>query len=74
MCSSDLRNFAPGAFEAIHASATALAQAGALDKATVRHFDDLCFVVVPQLDAKRTTSGIENLRGVQSGLRSTFEP
>lgn len=47
------RNFAPGAFEAIHASATALAQVGALHKATMRHFDDLCFVDVPQLDAKR---------------------
>lgn len=47
------RNFAPGAFEAIHASATALARVGAMDKATMRHFDDLCFAEVPQLDAKR---------------------
>ena len=42
-----------GAFEAIHASAVALAGIGAINKATMRQFDDLCLVAVPQLDSTR---------------------
>ena len=42
-----------GAFEAIHASAVALAGIGAINKATMRQFDDVCLVAVPQLDSTR---------------------
>jgi putative transcriptional regulator len=37
--------FKSGAFEAIHSSATALFQVGAVDKATMRHFDESCLSV-----------------------------
>ena len=36
--------FKSDAFDAIHASATALARVGAIDKATMRTFDDACLV------------------------------
>jgi len=34
--------FKSDAFEAIHASASALLKVGAIDKATMRHFDESC--------------------------------
>lgn len=36
------RKFKSGAFEAIHASASALQEIGAIDKATMREFDEAC--------------------------------
>ena len=56
------RSFKAGAFEAIHASAVALAGVGAIDKTTMRQFDDLCFAKAPQLDAKRIKRIRERLR------------
>lgn len=56
------RRFKTGAFEAIHASATALARVGAVDKATMREFDALCFAKLPQLDARRIKRIRERLR------------
>jgi putative transcriptional regulator len=38
------RKFKSDAFEAIHASATALHRVGALNKATMRQFDESCLV------------------------------
>jgi putative transcriptional regulator len=39
------RKFKSDAFEAIHSSASAMLKVGALDKATMRHFDASCLVV-----------------------------
>lgn len=48
--------FKSGAFEAIHASASALRRVGAIDKATMRSFDKSCLSVPPSFkpaDIKR---------------------
>ena len=37
------------AFEAIHSSANALFKVGAIDKATLRNFDDACLVVPDEI-------------------------
>lgn len=37
--------FKSDAFEAVHASASALQEAGAIDQATMREFDETCFPV-----------------------------
>lgn len=48
-----LRRPAKGdAFEAIRASAKALARVGALDKATMRQLDEMNIAAVPKLDAR----------------------
>jgi putative transcriptional regulator len=39
------RKFKSDAFEAIHSSASALRRVGAIDKATMRDFDDACLDV-----------------------------
>lgn len=39
--------FKSDAFEAIHASASALRKVGAIDKATMRSFDETCLAVPP---------------------------
>lgn len=41
--------FNSDAFEAIHASATALRKLGAIDKATMRSFDESCKTETPVL-------------------------
>ena len=41
------RKFRSDAFEAIHASASALHRLGAIDKATMREFDESCWVTPP---------------------------
>lgn len=40
------RKFKSDAFEAIHASAQALQKVGAIDKATMREFDETCLMVM----------------------------
>ena len=47
------RKFKSDAFEAIHASAAALHQVGAIDKATMRGFDESCLVVPPAIAPKQ---------------------
>ncbi|MGZ8219637.1 helix-turn-helix domain-containing protein [Methylomagnum sp.] len=42
--------FKTDAFEAIHASAQALFEVGAIDKATMRQFDQACLVTPSQLE------------------------
>lgn len=43
------RKFKSDAFEAIHSSATALYKVGAIDKTTMRHFDESCLTAPPVL-------------------------
>ena len=41
---TDKRKFKSDAFEAIHSSASAMFRVGAIDKATMREFDESCLV------------------------------
>jgi putative transcriptional regulator len=43
------RKFNSDAFEAIHSSASALFKVGAIDKATMRDFDETCLAATPAL-------------------------
>lgn len=43
------RKFKSNAFEAIHSSAAALYKVGAIDKTTMRHFDESCLTAPPAL-------------------------
>lgn len=43
------RKFKGGAFEAIHESASALRKVGAIDKQTMRHFDEACLSVPDEI-------------------------
>lgn len=45
------RKFKSDAYEAIHSSATALYKVGAIDKTTMRHFDESCLISPPVLNA-----------------------
>lgn len=47
------RKFKSDAFEAIHASALALQKVGAIDKATMREFDETCLMVTPVIAPKQ---------------------
>lgn len=44
------RKFKSDAFEAIHSSATALFETGAIDKTTMREFDASCLAAPPDID------------------------
>jgi putative transcriptional regulator len=43
------RKFKSDAFEAIHSSASALFKVGAIDKATMRDFDETCLALTPTI-------------------------
>lgn len=43
------RKFKSDAFEAIHSSASAMFKVGAIDKATMRDFDETCLTVTPAI-------------------------
>jgi putative transcriptional regulator len=45
--------FKSDAFEAIHSSASALYKIGAINKATMRDFDDSCVMVTPEINPKQ---------------------
>ncbi|QTD46173.1 helix-turn-helix domain-containing protein [Ottowia testudinis] len=45
--------FKSGAFDAIHSSAQALFQVGAIDKATLRNFDEACIAVPPMFEPEQ---------------------
>jgi len=47
------KKFKTDAFEAIHESALALHSVGAIDKATMREFDEACLVRTPIYEAKQ---------------------
>lgn len=44
-----MRKFNSDAFEAIHSSASAMFKVGAIDKATMRDFDETCLTVTPAM-------------------------
>jgi putative transcriptional regulator len=46
------RKFKSDAFEAIHSSATALLEVGAIDKTTMRDFDESCLTKLPEIDSE----------------------
>lgn len=62
------RKFKSDAMEAIHASATALLAVGAIEKATMRQLEDMCFTSVPSLDASR----IKKIRELQHVSQPIF--
>jgi putative transcriptional regulator len=43
------RKFKSDAFEAVHSSASALLKVGAIDKATMRDFDETCLAIIPNI-------------------------
>jgi putative transcriptional regulator len=45
------RKYKSEALEAIHSSASALFDIGAIDKTTMRDFDDSCFINTPDIEA-----------------------
>lgn len=45
------KKFKSEAFESIHSSASALLAIGAIDKATMREFDESCIAEVPEIEA-----------------------
>ena len=45
------RKYKSEAFEAIHSSASALLDIGAIDKTTMRDFDDSCLMEIPEIGA-----------------------
>ncbi|MEI8703210.1 MAG: DNA-binding transcriptional regulator [Mesorhizobium sp.] len=47
---SRARKYKSDAFEAIHSSASALYKVGAIDKATMRSFDESCLTVPPAIE------------------------
>jgi len=47
------RKHRSGIAEAVHTSASALYRVGAIDKATMREFDESCLAAAPAMDAKR---------------------
>jgi putative transcriptional regulator len=47
------RQYKSEAMEATHSSATALFDLGAIDKTTMRHFDESCLVSLPEIAPKQ---------------------
>ncbi|HEY1935588.1 MAG TPA: DNA-binding transcriptional regulator [Acetobacteraceae bacterium] len=56
------RKFKSGAFDAIHTSASALRRIGAIDKATMREFDESCLTVPAPLAPRQIKQLRERLR------------
>lgn len=56
------------AFEAIHSSASALMAVGAIDKATMRKFDDTCLVAPHEFEPKQ----IKHLREINRVSQPVF--
>jgi putative transcriptional regulator len=46
------RKYKSDAFEAIHSSATALLEVGAIDKTTMRKFDESCLTKLPEIGSE----------------------
>ena len=62
------RAFKSGALEAIHTSASAIYKIGAIDKATMREFDEACLVAPPALEPRQ----IKQLRESQRVSQPVF--
>jgi putative transcriptional regulator len=60
--------FNSDAFAAIHASATTLHKVGAIDKATMRNFDESCLVTTPSF----TPNEIQKLRQLNHVSQPVF--
>ena len=56
------RKFKSGAFEAIHSSASAMYRVGAIDKATMRSFDDACLISPASISPRQIKRIRESLR------------
>jgi putative transcriptional regulator len=56
------RKYKSDAFEAIHSSATAMFRVGAIDKSTMREFDESCLTVPAPLKPGRIKQIRESLR------------
>ncbi len=54
--------------EALHSSASALYKVGAIDKATMREFDESCLAVPPRMDPRR----IKRIRESQKVSQPVF--
>ena len=54
------RKFKSEAFEAIHSSARALLKVGAIDKATMREFDQPCLATPPEIAPRKIKQIREN--------------
>jgi len=62
------RKFKSDAFEAIHSSASALLEVGAIDKTTMRQFDDTCLVAPHLFEPKQ----IKQLREINRVSQPVF--
>lgn len=62
------RKFKSDAFEAIHTSASALLEVGAIDKTTMRKFDDACLPVPHQFEPNQ----IKHLREINHVSQPVF--
>jgi putative transcriptional regulator len=62
------RKFKSDIAEAVHTSATALYDVGAIDKATMRKFDESCLAKPPSMDARR----IKRIREKQKVSQPVF--
>jgi len=56
------RKFKSDAFEAIHSSASALSKVGAIDKATMRSFDESCLTAPAKFGPKQIKKLRESVR------------
>ena len=62
------RRFNSDAFEAIHSSASALFRVGAIDKATMRDFDETCLAITPAI----APAAIKQLRETNNVSQPVF--
>jgi len=62
------RKFKSDAFEAIHTSASALLEVGAIDKTTMRKFDDACLLTPHPFEPKQ----IKHLREINRVSQPVF--
>ncbi len=62
------RQFKSDAYEAIHSSAAALLSVGAIDKATMREFDDACLVTPAPIEPRE----IKRIRIAQKVSQPVF--
>jgi putative transcriptional regulator len=65
---AEKRKFKSDAFEAIHSSASAMYRIGAIDKATMRGFDESCLAVLPAMEPSR----IKQIRESQNVSQPVF--
>ena len=68
------RKFKGAAFEAIHSSARALLKVGAIDKATLREFDQSCLATSPEIAPRKIKPIRENNHVSQPVFRAISTP